>query len=51
MLKEKVNFWRVLNCVLYDLCFIEMILDVLWRKDFRDKNGKGEFSCGVIEVK
>lgn len=51
MLKEKANPWRVLNCVLHDLCFIEMILDALWRKDFRDKNGKGELSCRAIEAK
>lgn len=41
------NHWKVLNCVVYDLHFIDIMLDVLWGTDFRNTNEKWEVSGGL----
>lgn len=43
---EKGNPRKVLSHVIYDLHFIDIILDALWRTDFRDKSEKWEVSWG-----
>lgn len=46
MPNKRGNHWKVLNCIVYDLHFVDIILECLWRTDFRDKSGKWEVSWG-----